>query len=109
MNLNMNTDFVLDALGQALHARRPKNESGRVHHSDRGSQYLSVRYTECLSETGVDKSIDRQSDSCDSALAGTVTGLYKAEIIHTRCPWKPRQQLESATLVWVPDSTNIGE
>jgi transposase InsO family protein len=78
--------FVLDALEQALHDRRPVHRDGLVHHSDRGSQYLSIRYTERLAEAGVEPSVGSVGDSYDNALAGPINGLYKAEVIHRRGP-----------------------
>ena len=78
--------FVLDALEQALHARRPVRGGGLVHHSDRGSQYLALRYTERLAEAGIEPSVGSVGDSYDNALAETVNGLYKAEVIHRRGP-----------------------
>jgi transposase InsO family protein len=98
---SMRTDFVLDALEQALHARQPEDSNGLIHHSDRGSQYLSIRYTERLAEAGVEPSVGSRGDSYDNALAETINGLYKAELIHQRAPWKSRQSLELATLAWV--------
>jgi transposase InsO family protein len=98
---SMRTDFVLDALEQALHARQPEDSNGLIHHSDRGSQYLSIRYTERLAEAGVEPSVGSRGDSYDNALAETINGLYKAELIHRRAPWKSRQSLELATLAWV--------
>jgi transposase InsO family protein len=76
--------FVLDALEQALHERRPVQGGGLVHHSDRGSQYLSIRYTDRLAEAGVEPSVGSIGDSYDNALAETINGLYKAEVIHRR-------------------------
>ena len=98
---SMTTDFVLDASEQALHARQPQNGGGFIHHSDRGSQYLSVRYTERLDEAGVDTSVGSRGDSYDNTLAETINGIYKAELIHRRGPWQSRQSLEPATLAWV--------
>ena len=98
---SMTTDFVLDALEQALHAGQPENAGGLIHHSDRGSQYLSLRYSERLAEAGVGTSVGSRGDSYDNALAETINGLYKAEVIHRRGPWKSRQSLELATLAWV--------
>ena len=96
----MSTDFVLDALEQALHARRP--EAGTLtHHGDRGSQYLSLRYTERLREAGVAASVGSTGDAYDNALAETINGLYKTEVVKRQGPWKSRQQLELATLDWV--------
>ncbi len=93
--------FVLDALEQALHQRRPLQGSGLVHHSDRGSQYLALRYTERLVEAGVEPSVGSVGDSYDNALAETINGLYKAEVIHRRGPWRSFEAVEFATLEWV--------
>jgi transposase InsO family protein len=93
--------FVLDALEQALHARRPVQGGGLVHHSDRGGQYLSIRYTERLAEAGIEPSVGSVGDSYDNALAETVNGLYKAEVIHRRGPWRSFEAVEFATLEWV--------
>lgn len=97
----MQTDFVLDALEQALYARRPHREGSLVHHSDRGSQYVSIRYSERLAEAGIEPSVGSTGDSYDNALAETINGLYKAELIHRRGPWKTREAVELATLEWV--------
>jgi putative transposase len=97
---SMHTDFVLDALEQALYARQP--ERGRlIHHSDRGSQYVSIRYSERLKDAGITPSVGSKGDSYDNALAETINGLYKAEMIHRRAPWKTREAVELATLEWV--------
>ena len=93
--------FVLDALEQALHDRRPAHRGGLVHHSDRGSQYVSIKYTERLVEAGVEPSVGSVGDSYDNALAETINGLYKAEIIHRRGPWRSLEAVEFATLEWV--------
>jgi transposase InsO family protein len=93
--------FVLDALEQALHERRPARKIGLVHHSDRGSQYVSIRYTERLAEAGIEPSVGSVGDSYDNALAETINGLYKAEVIHRRGPWRSFEAVEFATLVWV--------
>lgn len=98
---SMTTDFVLDALEQALHARQPGHEDGLIHHSDRGVQYLSIRYSERLVEAGIEPSVGSTGDSYDNALAETINGLYKAEMIHRCGPWKTRQAVELATLEWV--------
>ena len=98
---SMRTDFVLDALEQALHARQPQGGAGLVHHSDRGSQYVSIRYTERLAEAGIEPSVGSRGDSYDNALAETINGLYKAELIHRRAPWKTKESVELATLQWV--------
>lgn len=93
------TDFVLDALEQALYERRP-TQGGLIHHSDRGVQYVSIRYTERLAEAGIEPSVGSVGDSYDNALAETINGLYKAEVIHRRS-WKSLQEVELATLKWV--------
>lgn len=98
---SMRTDFVLDALEQALYARRPEREDALIHHSDRGSQYVSIRYSERLAEAGIEPSVGSKGDSYDNALAETINGLYKAELIHRRGPWKTRESVELATLEWV--------
>ena len=97
---NMKTDFVLDALEQALYDRQPDRDS-LIHHSDRGSQYVSIRYTERLAEAGIEPSVGSRGDSYDNALAETINGLYKAELIHRRAPWKTKEAVELATLEWV--------
>jgi len=94
-------DFVLDALEQALHDRRPAKGSGLIHHSDRGSQYVAIRYTERLTEAGVEPSVDSVGDSYDNALAETINGLYKTEVIWRRGPWRTLEAVEFATLEWV--------
>jgi transposase InsO family protein len=96
----MRTDFVLDALEQALYARQPEL-GALIHHSDRGSQYVSIRYTERLAEAGIEPSVGSRGDSYDNALAETINGLYKAELIHKRGPWKNRESVELAMLNWV--------
>ena len=93
--------FVLDALEQALHERRPAKEDGLVHHSDRGSQYLALRYTERLAEASIAPSVGSVGDSYDNALAETINGLFKAEVIHRRGPWRSFEAVEFATLEWV--------
>jgi len=98
---SMHTDFVLDALKQALYARQPNPEEALTHHSDRGSQYVSIRYSERLAEAGIEPSVGSKGDSYDNALAETINGLYKAEMIHWRAPWKTRESVELATLEWV--------
>ena len=98
---SMQTDFVLDALEQALYARKPLREGALIHHSDRGSQYVSIRYSERLTEAGIEPSVGSKGDSYDNALAETINGLYKAELIHRRGPWKTREAVEIATLEWV--------
>jgi putative transposase len=98
---SMQAEFVLDALDQALHDRRPADGSGLVHHSDRGSQYVSIKYTERLAEAGIEPSVGSIGDSYDNALAETVIGLFKAEVIHRRGPWRSFEAVEFATLEWV--------
>lgn len=98
---SMRTDFVLDALEQALYARQPERDSSLIHHSDRGSQYVSIRYSERLAEAGIEPSVGSRGDSYDNALAETINGLYKAELIHRRAPWKTKEAVELATLEWV--------
>ena len=93
--------FVLDALEQAVHERRPVKGAGLVHHSDRGSQYLSIKYTERLAEAGIEPSVGSVGDSYDNALAETINGLFKAEVIHRRGPWRSFEAVEYATLEWV--------
>jgi putative transposase len=93
--------FVLDALEQAVHERRPTGDGKLVHHSDRGSQYVSIKYTDRLSEAGIEPSVGSVGDSYDNALAETINGLYKAEVIHRGGPWRSCEAVEFATLVWV--------
>jgi len=95
------TDFVLDALEQALYDRRPVGESGLIHHSDRGVQYVSIKYTERLAEAGIEPSVGSVGDSYDNALAETINGLYKAEVIHRRRSWRTMDEVEWETLKWV--------
>lgn len=96
---SMQTDLVLDALEQALHARQVGN--GLIHHSDRGVQYLSIRYSERLKEAGVKASVGTTGDSYDNAMAETIIGLFKTEVIHARGPWRSMDAVEYATLEWV--------
>ena len=98
---SMHTDFVLDALEQALYARQPERDKSLVHHSDRGSQYVSIRYSERLDEAGIAPSVGSKGDSYDNALAETINGLYQAEMIRRRAPWKTKEAVELATLEWV--------
>ena len=95
------TDFVLDALEQALHDRKPVHKGGLIHHSDRGGQYLSICYTERLALAGIEPSVGSVGDSYDNALAETINGLYKAEVIHRLGPWKTMAAVEWETLKWV--------
>ena len=96
---SMRTELVLDALEQAIWSRCPPN--GVIHHSDHGSQYLSIRYSERLAEIGVEPSTGSVGDSYDNALAETIIGLYKTEVIHHRGPWRTFEAVEYATLEWV--------
>jgi transposase InsO family protein len=96
---SMHTELVLDALEQALHAR--ETQKGLIHHSDHGSQYLSIRYTDRLAENGVEASVGSVGDSYDNALAETVIGLFKTEVIYARGPWRSLDAVEYATLEWV--------
>jgi putative transposase len=93
-------DFVLDALEQALHDRRPV-KGGLIHHSDRGRQYVAIRYTERLLEAGIEPSVGSVGDSYDNALAETINGLFKTEVIRRRGPWRNLEAVEFATLEWV--------
>ena len=97
---SMQTDFVLDALEQALYERQPDRDS-LIHHSDRGSQYVSIRYTERLAEAGIEPSVGSRGDSYDNALAETINGLYKTEVIRRLGPWRNLEAVEFATLEWV--------
>jgi putative transposase len=97
---SLRTDLALDALEMAIWARRGDLE-GLVHHSDRGSQYLAIRYTERLAEAGAVTSVGSRGDSYDNALAETIIGLYKTELIRRRGPWKGLDEVEYATLEWV--------
>ena len=96
---SLRTDLALDALEQALYARPTSDEL--VHHSDRGAQYLSIRYTERLAEAGVELSVGSVGDSFDNALAESVIGLYKTEVIRRLGPWRHLEAVEFATLEWV--------
>ena len=96
---SMSTALVLDALEQALWERG--RSEGLVHHSDRGSQYLSIRYTERMAEAGIQNSVGSTGDSYDNALAESIIGLFKTEIIRKRSPWKSIDPVERATLEWV--------
>ena len=97
----MRTDFVLDAVEQALYDRQPQRDDALIHPSDRGSQYVSIRSSERLAEAGIEPSVGSRGDSYDNALAETINGLYKTELIHRRAPWKTKESLELATLQWV--------
>ncbi len=97
---SLETDPALDALEQAIRARRP-DQGKLVHHSDAGARYLSIRYTNRLTGTGIRPSVGSVGDSYDNALAESVIGLYKTELIHKRAPWRDRDQVEYATLEYV--------
>ena len=101
MSRSAQAGFVLDALEQALHDRQPIRRAGLIHHSDRGGQYVSLRYTQRLAEAGIEPSVGSVGDSYDNALAETVIGLFKAEVIHRRGPWRSFEAVEFATLEWV--------
>jgi putative transposase len=96
---SMSAELTLDALEQALWARKAKGNL--IHHSDRGSQYLSIRYSECLTEAGIKASVGIVGDGYDNALAETINGLFEAEVIHRRGPWRGLDAVEYATLEWV--------
>ena len=96
---SLRSDLALDALEQALWARQPGQ--GLVHHSDRGTQYLSIRYTERLAEAGIEASVGSKGDSYDNALAESVNALFKTEVIYRRGPWPSREAVELAVLEWV--------
>jgi transposase InsO family protein len=95
----MEASFVLDALEQAIHSRGRHN--GLIHHSDRGSQYVAICYSERLTEAGIEASVGSVGDAHDNALAETINGLFKAEVIHRRGPWRNLQAVEYATLEWI--------
>ena len=98
---SMEAGFVLDALEQALYDRRPLQGDGLIHHSDRGVQYVSIKYTERLAEAGIEPSVGSVGDSYDNALAESVIGLFKTEIIRRKGPWHGLDAIEFATLEWV--------
>jgi putative transposase len=101
VSTSMTTQFVLDALEQALWQRKPLGSKSLIHHSDRGSQYLSIRYTERLADADVDPSVGTVGDSYDNALAESVIGLFKTEVIKKLGPWKSLQNVEWETMHWV--------
>ena len=98
---SLRSDLALDALEQALYDRQLTGAERLIHHSDRGTQYLSIRYTERLADAGIERSVGSTGDSYDNALAESVIGLYKTEVIHRRGPWKGIDEVEFATLEWV--------
>jgi transposase InsO family protein len=95
------TDIVLDALEQALYDRKPFGTGQLIHHNYRGSQYVSIRYSERLAEAGIESSVRSVGDVYDNALAETINGLYKAEVIYKRRSWRSHSEVELATLEWV--------
>lgn len=97
----LKAELALDALEMAIWTRRDEDLAGLVHHSDRGVQYLSIRYTDRLAEAGVVGSVGSRGDSYDNALAETVNGAYKTELIHNKGPWRTVEDVELATLTWV--------
>ena len=101
VSASMRTDFVLDALEQAIHARGHDALTGLVHHSDQGVQYLSMRYTHRLADAGIAPSVGSRGDAYDNALAESVIGLFKTEVIQRKGPWRSLEAVEFATLVWV--------
>jgi putative transposase len=101
VSTSLHADLALDALEMAIWSRRADGLEGLVHHSDRGVQYLSIRYTDRLAEIGAVASVGSKGDSYDNALAETVNGLYKAELIRRRGPWRTAAEVELATLAWV--------
>ncbi len=98
---SLRTDLALDALEMAIFVRGGHDLTGLIHHSDRGSQYLAIRYTERLEDAGAVNSVGSRGDSYDNALAETVNGLYKAELINRRGPWRSVEQVELETAAWV--------
>jgi len=101
VSTSMTTSFVLDALNQAICQRCPSEADNLIHHSDRGSQYLAIRYTERLAESGIDPSVGSVGDSYDNALAESTIGLFKTEVINFLGPWKTVGRVEWETLKWV--------
>ena len=101
VSASLRTDLALDALEMAIFTRGDRALAGLIHHSDRGSQYLAIRYTERLEDAGVVSSVGSKGDSYDNALAETVNGLYKAELINRKGPWRSVEQVELETAAWV--------
>jgi transposase InsO family protein len=101
VSASLRTDFVLDALEQAIYSRCDEDAAGLVHHSDRGTQYVSMRYTHRLADAAIAPSVGRRGDSYDNALAESVIGLFKAEVIRRKGPWRTLEAVEFATLAWV--------
>jgi transposase InsO family protein len=98
---SLRSDLALDALEQAIWERQEEQTEGLIHHSDRGSQYLCIRYTERLAEAGIEPSVGSRGDSYDNAMAESVIGLYKTEVIDFLGPWRGREHVEHETLEWV--------
>ena len=98
---SLRSDLALDALEQAIYQRCDANTGDLVHHSDRGTQYLSIRYTERLADAGIELSVGSRGDAYDNALAETVIGLFKTEVIRRRGPWRSLEAVEFAALDWV--------
>jgi putative transposase len=101
VSASLRTDFVLDALEQAIYDRCGAGTADLVHHSDRGAQYLAMRYTDRLTEAGIEPSVGSRGDSYDNALAESIIGLYKTEVIQRKGPWRHLEGVEFATLAWV--------
>src|SRR6516225_128039 len=101
VSASLRTDFVLDALEQAIYDRCGPTTTGLIHHSDRGTQYLSMRYTDRLAEAGIAPSVGSRGDSYDNALAESIIGLFKTEVIQRKGPWRHLEAVEFATLTWV--------
>jgi putative transposase len=101
VSASLATDFVLEALEQAIYHRRSADVPHLVHHSDRGTQYLSMRYTARLAEAGIAPSVGSRGDSYDNAMAESIIGLFKTEVIHRKGPWRHLEAVEFATLTWV--------
>jgi transposase InsO family protein len=101
VSASLATDFVLDALEQAIYDRRAAGVEDLVHHSDRGTQYLAMRYTDRLAEAGIEPSVGSRGDSYDNALAESIIGLFKTEVIQRQGPWRQLERVEFATLTWV--------
>ena len=101
VSTSLRTDLALDALEQALHDRRIGEQDQLIHHSDRGVQYVAIRYAGRLADVGINPSVGSVGDSYDNALAETINGLYKAELIRQKGPWRNIEAVEFATLEWV--------
>jgi putative transposase len=101
VSASLASDFVLDALEQAIYDRRSDGIDALVHHSDRGTQYLSMRYTDRLADAGIEPSVGSRGDSYDNALAESIIGLFKTEVIQRKGPWRHLEAVEFATLTWV--------